>query len=91
MNMYMYTIFPQIVYVITTNLEQWVSVNTKRRRILNEGDYNYVEQCNFKARIHEHESFIVTYSIQQLQLVQKVRILNSQFVHLQLIFIIAWS
>ena len=62
-------------YAITINLEHWVSTNTKRGWILDEGDYNYsmyVEQCNLKGHACTHESHVF----------QSVRIFNSQVIRL---------
>ena len=50
-----YTVFPRIVYAITIILEHRVTANTKRGRILNEGEYNYVQQCNLKGHAHTCE------------------------------------
>ena len=42
-------------------------VNTKPGKILNEGEYNYVERCNLKARAHTCESHVVTYRKQRVR------------------------
>ena len=61
------TVFPPIVYAITINLDYRVIANrcTKRGRILNEGEYNYVEHCNLKRYTHKRDSHVfVAYSKQ---------------------------
>ena len=61
MSVCIYTVFPQKFFAITTNLEHWVRVITKRGWILNEGEHNHVEQCNLKGLAHTRESHVVSY------------------------------
>ena len=63
-----YTVFPRIDFAIIINLEHRVTATTKRGRILNEGEYNYVRRCILKSHAHTRELHVFVTSSKQLVL-----------------------